>query len=240
MIKLLDLLTESKYDTTARKITSEVIKLLKQLKKDADDNPKTFKQNYKEYGNSSEISTIINYPLAGTSLQTLILIEIISSTGYAKGTPGSPRNRKSITKGYDVTGEANTTSTKIEIHLTVSYSTFQNLNSKLSKIYYDVLGVARHELEHILQTSLKISDRESNNDREVSKDATKRKQIIQYRELPTELEADVRAINLLKKKKRIPFKLAAQQYYSEIPQINRNDIPKLIKTVVNYSKKLLK
>ena len=237
MIKFADLLNESKYDTTARKIASDTITQLKQFKFDAESDPHKFLQDFKDQGGFAETYDTKQYLVGDKQLQAEILIEVLSPSVYSKGEMGSPRNRKAITKGYSMKGSASNTAMNIKVHLTITYPTFNNLQQLYSEIYQDALGVARHEIEHLLQTVLKISGRETDLSRNIDTSLSTRKQNAGYRKLPTELEADAKAINLIAKKKRIDYEQAAQEYYSRIPQVDKREVGALVKAVVDYSKK---
>ncbi len=237
MIKLKDLLSESKYDTAARKIASDTITQLKQFKSDAESNTQQFLQDFKDQGGFAETYETKQYQIGNKQLQADILIEVLSPSVYSRGEIGSPRNKKAIAKGYSIKGSASNTSMNIKIHLTLTYPTFTNLQQLYSEIYQDALGVARHEIEHLLQTVSKISGRETDLSRNIDTSLSTRKQNAGYRKLPTELEADAKAINLLAKKKRIEYEQAAQEYYSRIPQVDKREVGALVKAVVDYSKK---
>ena len=58
-----------------------------------------------------------------------------------------------------------------------------------------------------------------------------------YRSQPTEMEADAKAINLLKKKKRISFEEAAKLYYQGYNLFSDTEIDTLISNISRYAKK---
>ena len=237
MIKLSDLLSESKYDTTARKIASDVIAQLKQYKSNAQSDQQQFLQDFRDQDGFAETYETLQYSMGDRQLQATIVIEVVTSSIFSKGDTGSPRNRKAIVKGYSIRGSASNTAMIIEIYLTLTYSTFNKLQQLYSEIYQNALGVARHEIEHLLQTVVKIPGRETDLSRDIDSGLSNRKQNTSYRKLPTELEADAKAINLVAKKKRIEFEQAAQDYYSRIPQVDKREVSGLVTAVVDYSKK---
>ena len=240
MIKLTDLLNESKYDTLARKVASDTISQLKQFKSNADSNKQQFMQDFRDYGGFAETYQTKQYSAGNRQIQAEILIEVLSPSVFARGEQGSPRNRKAIVAGYSVKGNASNTAMSITIHLTLTDRVFSNLDQIYSEIYQRVLGVARHEIEHTLQTVSKIVGRETDFTRNVDRNLSTRKQTTAYRKLPTELEADARAINLIAKKKRMDFQQAAEEYYSSIPQVDKIEVGGLVRAVMDYSKKFRK
>lgn len=237
MIKFADLLRESKYDTAARKVASDTVTQLKQFKSNAESDLQQFLQDFKDQGGFAETYDTKQYLIGDKQLQADILIEVLSPSVYSRGEVGSPRSRKAVVKGYNIKGSASNTAMNIKIHLTITYPTFSNLQQLYSEIYQDALGVARHEIEHLLQTVLKITGRETDLSRNINTSLSTRKQNVDYRKLPTELEADAKAINLIAKKKRIDYEQAAQEYYSRIPQVDKREVSALVRAVVNYSKK---
>ena len=237
MIKLSSLLLEGKHDSLARKITADSIALLKGYRNNVDSDPTEFMDSYKDYGGFAETYATNNYTIGKDEIEATILIEVVSTSGFMKGKIGSPRNKKARLKGYSVVGRADQKASKIQIEISITYPTFIDIAKKYSEIYLDILGVARHELEHTFQTVLKIPGREEDMNRDIDMSQSTRQQTKQYRLLPTELEADAKAINLQKKKKRIPFEQAATEYYSRIPQVDKRDIKVLVNAVMDYSKK---
>ncbi len=237
MIKLADLLNESKYDTLARKVASDAISQLKQFRSSADSDKQQFIQDFKDYGGFAETYKTQQYSAGNRQIQATILIEVLSSSVFARGEGGSPRNRKAIVAGYSVKGNASNKSMSMEIHVTLTDKVFNNLHQVYSEIYERVLGVARHEIEHTLQTVSKIVGRETDLTRDVDSNLSPRKQTTAYRKLPTELEADAKAINLIAKKRRVDFDQAAKDYYSNIPQVDSREVGELVRAVLDYSKK---
>jgi predicted DNA-binding WGR domain protein len=102
----------------------------------------------------------------------------------------------------------------------------------------DILKVVRHEIEHIFQSSdrLATSGREKDMNRTVKSGLTGSAAQKHYRALPTEIEADAKAINLIKKKKRISFEDATKEYYQDFG-MNKKDINSLVSKMLKYAKK---
>lgn len=245
MIKLVNLLAETRQDSIAREITADVIKSLKKLKKDAIEDPKKFEDDFNLYDGFKEVSFDNKYtfPMKEGSKDIAVNAVVVlkddksfKKPDYYTGTP----SKKTTARGYDVRGNVNSHADGgMQLVLILNRSTFDNLEPKLSEIYTAVLAVARHELEHVFQTakSFKTSGREQDLSRKVDPSFSKRKGSKHYRLLPSEMEADAKAINLLKKKKRIPFEQAATDYYSGIPQVHKSDVGSLVKTITQYAKR---
>lgn len=246
MIKLATLLLETRQDTIAREIASNAIKQLKAFRKYATvDDPEDFEDDYELYDGFAEDGAETSYSyetkngIKEISVDTIIVVS--EDERFKKGTYKSgPLPSQSIARGYTVGGSVhNASDGAIELLLMMDRSTFDNLEYRLSEMYYELLKVARHELEHVFQTSksFKTSGREQDLGRDVDPDLPDSEQHKHYRLLPTEMEADAKAINLLKKKKRIPFERAARHYYSGIPQLDKGDIDDLVKAITQYSKR---
>ena len=244
MIKLATLLTETRQDTIAREIASNAIKQLKSFKHYVTvEDPESFEDDLDSYG-GAEDAVEHSYPFQtkdgskNISVDTIIYIQ--EDALYKKGSLDlGPSRKKEVARGYVVTGGVhNASDGAVEMLLRMSLSTFNNLEPRLSEMYYSLLSVARHELEHVFQVapSFKTSGREQDLNRHVDLGLPTRKAQKHYRLLPTEMEADAKAINLLKKKRRIPFEQAARDYYSAIPQIHRGDVQSLVKDIIQYSK----
>lgn len=246
MIKLVTLLVETRQDTIAREIASNATKQLKAFKHYATvENPEDFEDDYELYDEFAENSARSSYPFQtkngpkNISVDTIIVVK--GDKIFKKGEYGTGAlSKKEVARGYSVQGKVPSAGDgALELVLTLNRSTFDNLEPKLSEIYSSLLSVARHELEHIFQTSksFKTSGREQNLARDVDPNFSKRKGSKHYRLLPSEMEADAKAINLVKKKKRIPFEQAAREYYLAIPQIHKGDVESLVKAITQYAKK---
>jgi len=246
MIKLVTLLIETRQDTIAREIASNAIKQLKAFKHYATViDPEDFEDDYQLYDEFAEDGVESSYPfktkdgLKKISVDTIIVVKgdkVFKKGDYETGA----LSKKEVVRGYSVRGSVPGTGDGIlELVLTMNRSTFDNLEPRLSEIYFSLLSVARHELEHIFQTSksFKTSGREQDLARDIDPDFSKRKSSKHYRLLPSEMEADAKAINLVKKKKRIPFEQAAREYYSAISQIHKSDVESLVKAIIPYAKK---
>jgi len=229
----------------AREIASNAIKQLKVFKHYATvEDPEDFEDDLDLYG-GSENAVEHSYPFEtkdgpkNISVDTLVYVQEAKSFKRGRIETGlTPK--QDIARGYTVRGSvpANSDGT-IQLVLTMNRSTFDSLEPRLSEIYYSLLAVARHELEHVFQTSrlFKTSGREQDLSRDVDPSFTKRKSGKHYRLLPSEMEADAKAINLLKKKKRIPFEQAAGEYYSAISQVHKGDVEGLVKSMMQYAKR---
>jgi len=108
----------------------------------------------------------------------------------------------------------------------------------MQALYIDVLKVARHEIEHIFQSNatLSTSGREKDMNRTVKPGLTGSAAMKDYRSLPTEIEADAKAINLIKKKKRVSFEDATKEYYQDFG-MNKRDANSMISKMLKYAKK---
>jgi hypothetical protein len=235
MIKLVDILLESKLDTLARQMTSEVISLIKDLKKYSIDDPQEFEEDYKDYSGFIETSSdkIYNYS-DKIKINSSTTVAVTTMKIFRKGEYNRPRSKKDIAKGYDITGSSSYTEVSLEVVIT--RKVFDNIEQYYNEIYNKTLIVARHELEHRLQ-QVQGHGREKDLNRDVDPSFSQRKRVFQYRLLPSEMEADAKAINLRKKKNRIPFEQAAREYYSMVGQLDKRDVDKLVSKMIDYAKK---
>ena len=246
MIRLTTLLAETRQDSVAREMASNAIKQLKAFRRYAAvEEPEDFEDDYEMYDEAAEDAAESSYPFEtkdgskNVSVDTIIVVR--GDKRYKKGDyEGGALGKKDIARGYNVRGSvAGAGDGVMELILVMNRSTFDNLEPRLSEIYYSLISVARHELEHIFQSSksFKTSGREQDRTRDVDPSFSKRKGQKHYRLLPTEMEADAKAINLLKKKKRIPLEQAARDYYSAISQVHKGDVDSLVKAIMQYAKR---
>ena len=226
MIKLLDLLVETKQDSLARIMTDDTIKGVKSfLSSDEDFYEKT---NWYKYHDQdvycSPFITTITPPEMKTfkAFQSKRVKVLISSKGFV------------VEGSADVSDEPGVL---IKIHLDSTKFNEGNLTS-MQDLYMDVLKVTRHEIEHIFQSNAALSTpgREKNMNRTIKPGLTGSAAMKDYRALPTEIEADAKAINLLKKKKRISFEDATREFYQDFG-LNKKDYTSIVSKMLKYAKK---
>ena len=225
MIKLVDLLVETKQDSLARIMTDDIIKEVKEyLSTDDEFDEKT---NWYKYHDQD---VYCNYFVAGIPLQ-----QIKSMAFTSKRT-----KTLLLSKGFAVEGSADVSDEPgIDVKIILDSTKFNQGNlTSMQDLYMDVLKVTRHEIEHIFQSNatLSTSGREKDMNRTIKPGLTGSAAMKDYRALPTEIEADAKAINLLKKKKRISFEDATKEFYQDFG-LNKKDYTSLVSKMLKYAKK---
>lgn len=226
MIKLIDLITETKQDSLARMMTNDVIKGVKSyLSSDEEFGEKTNRYNYANERISCEHFV--------TTISPKEMKEFLKFTD--RRTKYLIASKGSVVEGAAEVGE--NPNVVIRIHLDTTKFSEGNL-AGMQSLYTDVLKVVRHEIEHIFQSNVKLatSGREKDMNRTVKPGLTGSAAQRGYRELPTEMEADAKAINLIKKKKRVSFEDATREYYQDFG-MNKRDTASLISKMLKYAKK---
>lgn len=226
MIKLIDLLVETKQDSIARKITGDIVKsLVEQLK------VKTRKYH------SFEQERDIDLEKSNTTLKYYIVKE--TPKGFER------QDGLRVTDHLKVQGGVTRAGDVSIIVIVRTDTTLQDLD--INKAYYRILTLVRHELEHLYQqddpenrhSALYKGGREkaSGIEEPSFQNNWKPRTQMDYRSQPTEMEADAKAINLLKKKKRISFEEAAKLYYQGFNLFSDIEIDTLVSNISEYAKK---
>jgi len=226
MIKLLDLIVETKQDSLARMMTDDIIKAVK-----------SFLSSDEEFGEDTDRYDFINERISCEHFVTTISPEEMKYflMHAGKRTKNSIASKGSIVEGSAEVGER--PGILIRIHLDSTKFSQGNLTG-MQSLYMDVLKVTRHEIEHIFQSNdtLSTSGREKDMNRTIKPGLTGSAAMKDYRALPTEIEADAKAINLLKKKKRISFEDATKEFYQDFG-LNKKDYTSLVSKMLKYAKK---
>jgi hypothetical protein len=226
MIKLLDLIVETKQDSLARIMTDDIIKAVK-----------SFLSSDEEFGEGTDRYDFINERISCEHFVTTISPEEMKYflMHAGKRTKNSIASKGSIVEGSAEVGER--PGILIRIHLDSTKFSQGNLTGMRS-LYMDVLKVVRHEIEHLFQLSpaLATSGREKDISRIIKPGLAGSTAMKGYRELPTEMEADAKAINLIKKKKRISFEDATREYYQDFA-MNKKDANSMVSKMLKYAKK---
>jgi hypothetical protein len=228
MIKLKDLLVETKQDSLARIMTDDTIKGVKSFLS-SDEEFKETNNWYKYYDTDLFCNSYVN----------LIIPKAMKNYNLY----GSRYSKKLMgTKGFVVLGNAEVEDEDepgvyIRINLDSTKFSEDNLQN-MQALYMEVLKVTRHEVEHIFQSNptLATSGREKYVSKPTKPGLTGSAAFKDYRTLPTEIEADAKAINLLKKKQRISFEDATREFYQNFP-MNKRDIDSMISKMLKYAKK---
>ena len=226
MIKLTELIVETKQDSLARIMTDDVIKGVKNFL--FSDEEFGEKANWYEY-----MGERISCDHFVTTISPEEMKEFLKFTN--RRTKYSIASKGSVVEGTAEVGEE--PNVLIKIHLDTTKFSRENLTG-MQSLYMDVLKVVRHEIEHIFQSNTKLatSGREKDMNRTVKPGLTGSAAQKKYRELPTEMEADAKAINLIKKKKRVSFEDATREYYQDFG-MNKKDVTSLVSKMLKYAKK---
>ena len=226
MIMLIDLLVETKQDSLARIMTDDTIKSVK-----------SFLSSDEEFVEDTNW-----YEFNGHSLSCEYFITTISPEEMKSFKMFQTKRVKTLisSKGFVVEGSAevgNKPGVLIKIHLDTTKFGKKNLKS-MQALYLDILKVTRHEIEHIFQSNdtLSTSGREKNMNRTIKPGLTGSAAMKNYRTLPTEIEADAKAINLVKKKKRMNFVDATKEFYQDFG-MNKRDYNSMVSKMLKYAKK---
>jgi hypothetical protein len=226
MIKLIDLLVETKQDSLARIMTDDTIKSVKSFLSSNEEFNETnswYKYHDQDLFCSSYVDSITPGEMKVFKMyQSKRVKTLISSKGFV------------VEGNAEVSDEPGVL---IKIHLDSTKFNEGNLQS-MQALYMDVLKVTRHEIEHIFQSNaaLSTSGREKDMNRTIKPGLTGSAAMKDYRALPTEIEADAKAINLLKKKKKISFEEATKEFYQDFG-LNKKDYTSLVSKMLKYAKK---
>jgi len=225
MIKLIDLLIETKQDSLARIMTDDVIKGVKEyLSSDEEVGEATNHYKYHDqdvYCYHAILSIAPSQMKDFKNYQDKYTTSLVSSKGFA------------------VVGTAHVEDPGIDITVYLDSTKFNEGNLKgMQELYIDALKVTRHEIEHLFQSNdtLATSGREKDMNRDIKPGLTGSAAAKSYRALPTEMEADAKAINLIKKKKRISFEEATKEYYKDFG-LNKKDYTSIVSKMLKYAKK---
>ena len=226
MIKLTELIVETKQDSLARIMTDDVIKGVKNFL--FSDEEFGEKANWYEY-----MGERISCDHFVTTISPEEMKEFLKFTN--RRTKYSIASKGSVVEGTAEVGEE--PNVLIKIRLDTTKFSRENLTG-MQSLYMDVLKVVRHEIEHIFQSNARLatSGREKDMSRTVKPGLTGSAAQKKYRELPTEMEADAKAINLIKKKKRVSFEDATREYYQDFG-MNKKDVTSLVSKMLKYAKK---
>ena len=225
MIKLIDLLVETKQDSLARIMTDDIIKGVKEyLSSDEEVGEAT--NHYKYY----DQDIYCDYA---------ILLIAPSQMKDFKNYNDKYTTSLVSSKGFAVVGTAHVEDPGIDITVYLDSTKFNEGNLKsMQELYMDVSKVTRHEIEHLFQSNdtLATSGREKDMNRDIKPGLTGSAAMKDYRALPTEIEADAKAINLVKKKKRISFEDATREFYQDFG-MNKRDTNSMVSKMLKYAKK---
>jgi hypothetical protein len=225
MIKLIDLLVETKQDSLARIMTDDIIKGVKEYLS-SDEEVGEGQNNYKYY----DQDIYCDYA---------ILLIAPSQMKDFKNYNDKYTTSLVSSKGFAVVGIAHVKDPGIGVTVYLDSTKFSQGNLKgMQELYMDVLKVTRHEIEHIFQSNdtLATSGREKDMNRNIKPGLTGSAAMKDYRALPTEIEADAKAINLVKKKKRISFEDATREFYQDFG-MNKRDTNSMVSKMLKYAKK---
>ena len=196
MIKLIDILKEGAYDSMTRNIVTDIMREWKDQYMD--------EQGDLEFENDYEITDAKGRPFE-FELNAVLRVKSTKSQKYI------------VDGGVDQLADP----PYLEIRFQVDP---RDLPQKWKDIYFDLIDVIRHELEHFTQQGINVIPSKEMGDDEIMRNLINMKLApkSEYFKLEKEVDAMLQGMYLKAKKTRTPFKDVINDYFNKV-KLNKQD-----------------